>query len=456
MAEISRATRTPLGTLDNDAKACYDRIVMLFALILCQKHGVPLSACKMSANALLTAKYSIKTGYGVSKGTYSSTPEQPTHGPGQGSRQASALWMVVSCLLFNAMYEHCHGASFCNPTDTIIHRRTSDGFVDDVTHFFNLGMKYSLQNTVQVTDIIKGLEREGQSWERFLWTTGGKLELSKCLYYILFYRFDPDGTPRMESATNMDSEHVYLTSGTSITKNPIDHRDNKEAHRTLGIWPTPEGNQTKQHQESLEKSRRFAKGCIKAPMTRYEASTAYWTMWLPSLTFGFSSTTMTHTQLDSIQRPMMNAILPKMGYSSKTTRDIVFGPNKYLGIGLRHLGYEQGVQQCILLLKHLRANQKLGQILRIGLAWFQLHAGISQPILECPHLDLPYLEIGWFRSLRTFLCSINTKLHTESDHITRPLRIHDKAIMESFTALQTIPPKRLHSTGSTYAAFIYK
>jgi hypothetical protein len=42
--EISRNTRTPLGTLDNDAKACYDRIVMLFALLLCQKHGVPLSA----------------------------------------------------------------------------------------------------------------------------------------------------------------------------------------------------------------------------------------------------------------------------------------------------------------------------------------------------------------------------------------------------------------------------
>jgi hypothetical protein len=96
--EISRTTRTPLGTLDNDAKACYDRIVMLFALMLCQKHGVPLSACKLSANALLSAKYAIKTGFGISKDTYSSTIDQPTHGPGQGSRQASALWMVVSCL----------------------------------------------------------------------------------------------------------------------------------------------------------------------------------------------------------------------------------------------------------------------------------------------------------------------------------------------------------------------
>jgi hypothetical protein len=247
----------------------------------------------------------------------------------------------------------------------------------------------------------------------------------------------------MESATNMESEHVCLTSGTSATRNPIDHRDKAEAHRTLGIWPTLEGNQTKQYHESLEKSRRFPKGCIEAPMTRYEASTAYWTMWFTSLTFGFSSTTLTYTQLDSIQRPMMNAILPKMAYSSKTTRDVVFGPNKYLGIGLRHLGYEQGVQQCILLLKHLRADQKLSQLLRIGLAWFQLHAGISKPVLECPHLELPYIETGWFRFLRTFLCSINTKLHAEPTHVTRPLRIHDKAIMESFIALQTIPPKRL-------------
>jgi hypothetical protein len=332
--EISRSTRTPLGTLDNDAKACYDRIVMLFALILCQKHGVPLSACKLSAQALLSAEYSIKTGFGISDGTYSSTSEQPTHGPGQGSRQASALWMVVSCLLFSAMYEHCHGVSFCDPTTTLTHRRTSDGFIDDVTHFFNLGLKQSLsQQQVQVSDIIQGLQREGQMWERLLWTTGGKPELSKCLYYLLLYDFAPDGTPHMRSATNMEEEHLNLTSGDTPTQNPIDHRDGAEAHRTLGIWLTPNGSQDQQARESLVKSRRFARGCVKAPMTRYEAATAYWTMWLPSITFGFSSTTMAHRQLDQIQKPMINAILPKMGYSSKTTRDVVYGPRKYLGIG---------------------------------------------------------------------------------------------------------------------------
>jgi hypothetical protein len=53
---------------------------------------------------------------------------------------------------------------------------------------------------------------------------------------------------------------------------------------------------------------------------------------------------------------MINAIL-RNGVQFKTTRDVVYGPRKYLGIGLRHLGPEQGVQQTLLLLKHLRANQ---------------------------------------------------------------------------------------------------
>jgi hypothetical protein len=76
------------------------------------------------------------------------------------------------------------------------------------------------------------------------------------------------------------------------------------------------GDQTKQFSESP--SRRFAKGVIKAPMSRFEASTSYWTI-RPSITF-ISCTTMTHDQLDAIQKPMINAILPKMGFEDEPQR----------------------------------------------------------------------------------------------------------------------------------------
>jgi hypothetical protein len=113
-----------------------------------------------------------------------------------------------------------------------------------------------LQNRVEVEDIASGLEREGQSWERLLWTSGGKLELSKCLYYILIYKFVPDGTPTMESMTNMPDRLVCLTSGESMERTPIEHYyDHKMEHHTLGIWPTPTGNQDTQYSESLAKSK---------------------------------------------------------------------------------------------------------------------------------------------------------------------------------------------------------
>ena len=133
--KVARLTRTPLATFDNDAKSCYDRIVMTFALILCQKDGVPQSICMMAAMSLHMAEHSIKTKYGVSTGTYSSTKEYLAHQPGQGSRMTPALWFIICCLLFNAMSKLCRGAAFCNPRQTALHQRIGDGFVDNVTNF---------------------------------------------------------------------------------------------------------------------------------------------------------------------------------------------------------------------------------------------------------------------------------------------------------------------------------
>ena len=131
-------------------------------------------------------------------------------------------------------------------------------------------------------------------------------------------------------------------------------------------------------------------------MSRFEVTTAHWTMYIPSITFGIGSTLMDLDQLNNIQKPMMDAILPKMGYSSKTCRYVVFGPRNYLGIGATDLVTERGVQQTLMLvLKHIRSGQDLSKLLRIGLKWFQLHAGIARPILECPSIALPYLEVGW-------------------------------------------------------------
>ena len=88
---------------------------------------------------------------------------------------------------------------------------------------------------------------------------------AKCLYYILFYIFDPDGTPRMESVTNMGGDLVSLTSGQEPIPSNIEHRDCSSAHRTLA----PIGSAKKEYDKSFAKSKIFSQGVLKAPMSRF-------------------------------------------------------------------------------------------------------------------------------------------------------------------------------------------
>jgi hypothetical protein len=48
----------------------------------------------------------MQDGFGISKGTYSSTIDQPTHGPGQGADKVRSV-DGSQLPLFTAMYEQC-------------------------------------------------------------------------------------------------------------------------------------------------------------------------------------------------------------------------------------------------------------------------------------------------------------------------------------------------------------
>jgi hypothetical protein len=116
-----------------------------------------------AATNLLTAEYSVNTKYGISSETYTSTADNPIHGPGQGSRMAPALWLTICCLLFEAMSKMCTGTGFCNPRNTKLHQQTGDGFVDDVTNFFNFGLANMLNNGFDFRELAEGLQTEAHT-----------------------------------------------------------------------------------------------------------------------------------------------------------------------------------------------------------------------------------------------------------------------------------------------------
>jgi hypothetical protein len=85
--------------MDNDAKACYDRIIMLLATIISGHFGVPINAQDLQARAIRKMKFRSLTALGISTTHYEVTEDTPLHGSGQGSGSSSTLWMFISSII---------------------------------------------------------------------------------------------------------------------------------------------------------------------------------------------------------------------------------------------------------------------------------------------------------------------------------------------------------------------
>jgi hypothetical protein len=94
-----------------------------------------------------------------------------------------------------------------------------------------------------------------------------------------------------------------------------------------------------------------------------------------SLLYGVPETTLTKEECEDIQRPVVIAILPKMGIARSVPRKVVFGTKQYGGIGLTHLAALQGNSRLQYLLGHLRCGYTTGEFMQMLLEYTQLECG---------------------------------------------------------------------------------
>jgi hypothetical protein len=83
--DIICLTKTTAAFIENDAIGCYDRLMNNMVLLALRKYGVPDTVALCLGELWDRTIHLIKTIYGTSEITYTSTPEVPLYGPGQGS-----------------------------------------------------------------------------------------------------------------------------------------------------------------------------------------------------------------------------------------------------------------------------------------------------------------------------------------------------------------------------------
>ena len=432
--QIANMSRTDLATFDNDASACYDRLVTRFALLCCRASGIPEGPCRMTAEVLDNVIHKIKTAYGISEESYTNTTTNPIHGVGQGSQDGPSLWGVSSSTSFRAADRLAQGVTCVNPTydipnRSIEHSRKLDGFIDDVTGWFNRMLaELRQQHGLDIPHLARGMQHDATTWQKLLEISGGKLAVAKCLYYLGHWRWSADGTPEFTPATEIGD---LITLDEHSGPIAIPHFDANTPHLTLGVWKSMAGNLDKQFDHLYTKSIKWTTSMLAAHLTRDEAFLSFTRIYIPSLRYGLGTCYFRATELNKIQRPAINAILPKMGYNRHLARAVVYGPRTMGGLGVPNLIYEQGLQQILFIGRHLRSpNSPLRPLFQIGIEWYRMLAGYTSCPLATPQLSTAHIELApWFNSLKTFLSTINHSLFIPDLFCPQPLREHDRAIM---------------------------
>jgi hypothetical protein len=132
-------------------------------------------------------------------------------------------------------------------------------------------MRRALQQGETPRDILDETEEAAQWWEQLLYATGGKLELEKCFFYLVYWVFDDEGEPRLLQVEDYPKK-IVLVDSASGGKVEIAVKASEEAHKTLGVMQTPSGETKAEYERLYQKAKGLGQKVATAGFTPYEAS----------------------------------------------------------------------------------------------------------------------------------------------------------------------------------------
>jgi hypothetical protein len=119
---VAKMMKTPLAGFENDASACYDRIVMNIVAAIFDRLGVSPGPLRLQEQTLLHVIHYLKTGFGISNTSYTSDSTSRIYGVGQGSKADPVTWAAVCSILFEAQDLLGTGLTFKTPDRTLTHQ----------------------------------------------------------------------------------------------------------------------------------------------------------------------------------------------------------------------------------------------------------------------------------------------------------------------------------------------
>ena len=141
--EIAMITRQILVRFNNDATACFDRIMPHILCLCLRSYQIPAEFKGLLGDLLRYAKYAIKTANRVSKETYSHSTDSLVFGSGQNSIVSATGWGKLVLIALDMRDKQRFGLQYSDPKGTFKTIIGMMGFVDD-NNISNTGENTSL------------------------------------------------------------------------------------------------------------------------------------------------------------------------------------------------------------------------------------------------------------------------------------------------------------------------
>ena len=430
--DYAALTRVTFANFDNDATACYDRILCSVASLAGRKYGIHKNIIFVHAQTLEEAEFKLKASKKVSETSYRHCIKFPIHGTGQGSTNSPTIWCFVSSVLFQSHDEKASGMLFKSPSGDMLVRFNMVGFVDDSTCITGGEENDTLQQ------VINKMKQDAQLWHDLLWCSGGKLELSKCGYHVIHYDFDDSGLPRLRHSPGetimLKNEH-----GEEI---PIRAKNIFQTRKNLGHYKSPDGTGVTHYEHVKKVAVDRSNAIVKCGGTRDETRMFVRSVWKPAVEYTLPQSFLSEKQLKAIESASMPKLYAACGYNRKTSRAVLAGPEELSGGGFTPLLAIAGTGYVLHFLKNWRTpTEDIGKTLRIVYAWTSYQAGITTPLLEQTETNIEYVDGKVIPAMRKYLHDIGGSIVLHNTMIRPKLRQHDASIMEraigmEFTAIQ--------------------
>ena len=230
---ISHQTLTLCAFMDDDARACYDRIVTCMSSLECRKWGIDPKVAEFTNDFIESQKFRIRSAFGVSSDLYTPSQEHPTQGSGQGISWSGARWTCTSDSISRIMKKENAGMKFVDPTGEI------DFFVDDTA----TGVSENCIHNGKT--ILEHLQRDEQRHSFLLFAAGHLLTLFKCIFY--YYSLKLVGTKFVHTSNADLPGEMHLQSKYGGDFEKIKRLELNESHQTLGFFISVSMSQAKQY-----------------------------------------------------------------------------------------------------------------------------------------------------------------------------------------------------------------